>query len=155
MNATTRGFTIVELLIVIVVIAILASISVAAYTGIQQRARDSQRAQDMSTIKKALLMYNADHGGVQSVATYGGGGSGGWNLSAGTKWLTFLEGEYGKMPVDPLNKAADTTAAGSSYFYFCYDAGTYGYTEPTVLLGYWTERNSTTPRIKIVVDDCL
>ena len=37
----TRGFTIVELLIVIVVIAILAAISIAAYTGIQDRANSS------------------------------------------------------------------------------------------------------------------
>ena len=155
MSVVKKGFTIVELLIVIVVIAILAAISIVAYSGIQQRARDSQRVQDMATIKKALLMYNADHSGVQSVSTFGGGGSGGWNFSSSGNWLTFLESEYGKMPVDPLNKAANTTAAGSSYFYFCYDAGTYGYTEPTVLLGYWTERNSDSPRIKITVDDCI
>jgi prepilin-type N-terminal cleavage/methylation domain-containing protein len=35
MKRTMSGFTIVELLIVIVVIAILAAISVVAYTGIQ------------------------------------------------------------------------------------------------------------------------
>lgn len=38
---TSKGFTIVELLIVIVVIAILAAISIVAYTGIQDRARNS------------------------------------------------------------------------------------------------------------------
>ena len=36
-----KGFTLVELLIVIVVIAILAAISIVAYNGIQQRSRDS------------------------------------------------------------------------------------------------------------------
>lgn len=38
-----KGFTIVELLIVIVVIALLATISIVAYNGVQGRARDSKR----------------------------------------------------------------------------------------------------------------
>lgn len=41
LKAAKRGFTIVELLIVIVVIAILAAITVVAYNGIQNRARAS------------------------------------------------------------------------------------------------------------------
>ena len=42
---TSKGFTIVELLIVIVVIAILAAISIVAYTGVQNRARNSAAAE--------------------------------------------------------------------------------------------------------------
>lgn len=47
MRKTINGFTIVELLIVVVVIAILASISVVAYTGIQDRARRSKVDDDI------------------------------------------------------------------------------------------------------------
>ncbi len=50
------GFTIVELLIVIVVIAILASISVVAYNGIQDRSRNSKVAADISQIVKAVQL---------------------------------------------------------------------------------------------------
>ncbi len=57
-----RGFTIVELLIVIVVIAILAAISVVAYSGIQERARMSYLLSDIAAIKKAMELYKADHG---------------------------------------------------------------------------------------------
>lgn len=55
-----KGFTIVELLIVIVVIAILAAISLVAFTGMQQRARDSERAADVSNIVKALTALTTD-----------------------------------------------------------------------------------------------
>lgn len=51
------GFTIVELLIVIVVIAILAAITIVAYNGIQQRARNAQIASVVSAYKKALIQY--------------------------------------------------------------------------------------------------
>lgn len=62
MSIKSRGFTIVELLIVIVVIAVLAAISMVAYSGMQQRARDSQRLQDVATITKALELYYIDNG---------------------------------------------------------------------------------------------
>ena len=55
------GFTIVELLIVIVVIAILASISVVAYTGMQSRARLSIVTQDMKNISKQLEIFRIDN----------------------------------------------------------------------------------------------
>jgi type II secretion system protein G len=56
------GFTIVELLIVIVIIAILATISLVAYNGVQQRARDTQRMSDIHQIAKAIELYHADNG---------------------------------------------------------------------------------------------
>ncbi len=57
-----RGFTIVELLIVIVVIAILAAISVVAYAGIQDRARDSALRSDLTNAAKKLEVFNAING---------------------------------------------------------------------------------------------
>lgn len=59
---TINGFTIIELFIVIVVIAILAAISVVAYTGIQTRARESQIMNDFSNAAKQLQIYHIDNG---------------------------------------------------------------------------------------------
>ena len=54
---TQKGFTIVELLIVIVVIAILATVTVVAYNGMQNRAKNSQYISDVTTIVKKAELY--------------------------------------------------------------------------------------------------
>lgn len=51
------GFTIVELLIVVVVIAILAAVTLVAYTGIQQQARQSSAQTTLTQIVKSLSLY--------------------------------------------------------------------------------------------------
>ncbi|MNQ41770.1 Type II secretion system protein G precursor [compost metagenome] len=61
------GFTIVELLIVIVVIGILAAITITAYNGIQQRGRDAERTSDVKQLKKALEMFYAEKNYYPSV----------------------------------------------------------------------------------------
>ena len=49
-----RGFTIVELLIVIVVIGVLAAISIAAYNSVQSKARDSSRIAKLDQLVKGI-----------------------------------------------------------------------------------------------------
>lgn len=56
------GFTIVELLVVIVTIAILASIAVASYQGIQGRAHDVAIQNDLRNIRTSLEIYHAKKG---------------------------------------------------------------------------------------------
>ena len=48
------GFTIVELLIVIVIIGILAAITVVAYNGIQNRANNTKTQQAVAAYAKAM-----------------------------------------------------------------------------------------------------
>ena len=59
-KAQMHGFTIVELLIVIVVIAILTAISVVAYNGIQDRAMDSTIKSEMATFDKKMKLAGVD-----------------------------------------------------------------------------------------------
>ena len=71
MKRSITGFTIVELLIVIIVIAILAAVSVVAYTGIQNRANDSRIRAGVKQLETALRVYAQDH----SLPIRGGSGS--------------------------------------------------------------------------------
>ena len=56
------GFTIVELLIVIVVIAILASITVVAFNGLQNRAQNAKIAAAVDAYKKGFELYYVANG---------------------------------------------------------------------------------------------
>lgn len=56
----SKGFTIVELLVVIVVIGILAGISVTAYNGIQQRARNATRIHSVNQLIKVVQIAALD-----------------------------------------------------------------------------------------------
>ncbi len=62
MNKTTTAFTIVELLIVIIIIAILATISIATYTNIQNRANDSVIQSDITNMAKQIRLDSVTRG---------------------------------------------------------------------------------------------
>lgn len=119
------GFTIVELLIVIVVIAILAAITIVAYNGIQQRGKDSQRKSDIAAITKALELYYIDNGrypagsGANSSSTINAS----WSTTADASWqnlTTALAPYAAKLPTDPVStpNAAVTSGVGYNYAYY-------------------------------------
>ena len=70
------GFTIVELLIVIVVIGILAAITIIAYNGIQDRAKFTQQAVDIDKVGKAIKLWEAENGKSMGESGYGYNGLG-------------------------------------------------------------------------------
>ncbi len=88
MKKSRSGFTIVELLIVIVVIAILAMITLVVYSGVQAKTRDAVRQNDLSQIAGALNLYNLDHHNyIQHGSGYGVNGN-------GNGWLNAVIGSY-------------------------------------------------------------
>jgi general secretion pathway protein G len=59
---TERGFTLIELIVVISIIGILASLLVANFVNVRQKTRDGVRKKDLEQIRLALETYRIDVG---------------------------------------------------------------------------------------------
>ncbi len=57
-----QGFTLVEILIVVSIIALLSSVLFASFSQARAKARDSKRVQDLLEVQKALELYRAKNG---------------------------------------------------------------------------------------------
>ena len=63
------GFTIVELLIVIVVIGILAAITIVVFNGIQTRAKKTQTVSAVTNWAKAIKLYQVETGALPTITS--------------------------------------------------------------------------------------
>jgi prepilin-type N-terminal cleavage/methylation domain-containing protein len=114
------GFTIVELLVVIVVIALLATVGLVSYTGIQARARDSQRLQDVVTLQKSIDLYLTRNASLPPRSP----SSPSWAMSHvyPNDFIANIAGpekDLSTLPVDPRNTSA------MHYRYYVYPAGSH------------------------------
>ena len=126
MKKSRSGFTIVELLVVVVVIAILAAIVVSAYNGVQARSRDAKRRTDVANIIKAMELYYNDTGSYPvPIANTGSVINNGWYTSGDSSWnmlSTLLttpnisgSAAIDSLPVDPRNTTTAPIYGGYSY----------------------------------------
>ncbi|NSW89313.1 MAG: prepilin-type N-terminal cleavage/methylation domain-containing protein [Firmicutes bacterium] len=78
-----KGFTLVELMVVVAIIGILTAIAVPIYTNSQQKAREAADAANERILKGAAAMYLADEGLPTSDEV--------WDGTAGQNWEDYLE----------------------------------------------------------------
>lgn len=125
LNLAPKGFTLVELLVVISIIAILSVIGITVFSSAQKSGRDAKRRMDLKAIAQALEQYKM----VNGAYPYNGGV--GWvHSTAGSNWMPDLNSFFtgGSVPQDPVNNGAffDNTA---HYGYSYYTHPSYGGTE--------------------------
>jgi len=128
------GFTIVELLIVIIIIGILAAIVIIAYQGVNARAKTSQAQATASAAVKKTEAFNAEKSAYPVISTdlTGASASGtsyfltgvsfvaamGTTPPASAASLTFYKCGTGASVSAPTSVATITTTTGSKIEYF-------------------------------------
>ena len=69
MSYTRKGFTLIELIVVVIIIGVLASVAAPIMSGVQARAICSEAAVGMSAIRLAIQEYYTEYGSYGSFAT--------------------------------------------------------------------------------------
>ncbi len=115
-NTAKSGFTIVELLIVVVVIAILAAITIVSYNGITTKANASAAKSTAATWQKKIELYQAEEGRYPiSAAEMSATASKSWHITNSS--LTPLgaapTAENGKSKAQVVSCGNATPAAGN------------------------------------------
>ena len=79
-----KGFTLIELIVVIGIISVLLTMSIGSYSNVMRNSRDTKRKDDLQKIQAALEQYYVDH---DTYVVTGGG----WN-NGGQGWVGYENG---------------------------------------------------------------
>jgi general secretion pathway protein G len=107
-----KGFTLVELLIVIIIIAVLAAIAIPKFSNSSQRSKESSLRANLKLVRNAIDLFRADTGafpaslaGLTTSTTSGLSAAAATCTIAATDW----RGPYLQaVPVDPVSGSALT-----------------------------------------------
>lgn len=104
MRNKVKGFTLIELIVVMAIIAVLATLGINAYPQAQRQARDSQRKSDLSQYRSGIEAYANQNGSLFPGGAAGSGGINAASLCTISGWSAFMS----SCPEDPKNSSDST-----------------------------------------------
>ena len=131
MKRNARGFTLVEILIVVIILGILAAIVIPQFTSASSDARNNSTASTLQTLRSQIELFKIQHADVPpkdatALWTVLGGKTSTTDTTAVNAAGTF--GPYVQNPpANPLNGFTTVAAASGTAAGWVYTVGTNGY----------------------------
>jgi general secretion pathway protein G len=131
MKRSKRGFTLVEILIVVIILGILAAIVIPQFTNASNDARSNSVQSTLQTIRSQVELFKIQHGDTPPVA------AGMWDIMTGKSNTTDTQtavatGVFGpylqQAPINPLNGQSAVGAAASTTVGWVYTVSSGQYT---------------------------
>lgn len=116
----SRGFTLVELVVVISILAILSGVLVPRVSSHLKTARDARRLADIKAVREAIEQYHADYGTYP--APNANSSFGGWDVSFDGDFIGVLR-DQGYLDEDAADPENDEEY---HYRYYVYAKNSYG-----------------------------
>lgn len=143
-----KGFTIIELLIVIAIIAILALLVLNNFQGAQAKARDQQRTTDINNIHGKLEEFYNEHNAYPSTftaATFPGIDEGSLTDPIGSNTISINAAVADAAAADAVAAPSSDTTTTASYIYIPYPSGCTDNCTGYRLKSFIEKPSSTTP----------
>jgi prepilin-type N-terminal cleavage/methylation domain-containing protein len=118
MKHTRRGFTMIELLVTVTMIAVLTVIGVVSYSSVNKRSRDAKRKSDLEQLRSAMEMFRSDY-------NYYPGTTGAWVAASGldTDLVSTYMPAIASDPQEPTRhyyfRAKNYSAVTTHYYGYC------------------------------------
>jgi prepilin-type N-terminal cleavage/methylation domain-containing protein len=123
LSAPSKGFTLVELLVIVSIISVLSVIGITIFGNITSSARDAKRKADLQILSDALELY-FNKNNYYPVANFTGQAPNGPVEFSGSNdsvnpWIPDLAPHLAQFPTDPINNASSQggTFGGVAYYY--------------------------------------
>lgn len=119
----SRGFTLVELIIVVAIVGLLATAGAGAYLNSQKRARDARRKTDLETLRQAFELYRATNNEYPPFTPPAGGNGEGSTETSG--FINSITSTADGGPFINATSYPDDPQNNQNYFYNRNSASTY------------------------------